>query len=107
MADSVISAIIPAAGQSSRMGRHKPLMSLGKSTVVQRVVELFQNVGITDIRVVTGFQAADIENLLKPSGVTTLRNNRWTEGMFSSIITGFFSSMTSISTMPSLSFWQE
>ena len=88
MDHSDISAIIPAAGKSSRMGRHKPLMPLGDSSVIQRVVNLFQTVGIEDIRVVTGFQAADIDCLLQPSGIKTVHNHAWPDGMFSSITTG-------------------
>jgi hypothetical protein len=50
-----LSAIILAAGRSRRMGRFKPLLPLGDTTVVERVVGLYAAAGIEDICVVSGY----------------------------------------------------
>ncbi len=88
MKEQKISAIIPAAGQASRMGRFKPLLPLGSTTIVERVVRLFQSAGISDIHVVTGCRASDMATALQSSGAKTVENKSWPTGMFSSIIRG-------------------
>ena len=55
------SAIILAAGYSSRMGEFKPLLELSGLAAIDRVIGLYQAVGVTDIHVVTGFRSATIE----------------------------------------------
>ncbi|MBW2690420.1 MAG: NTP transferase domain-containing protein, partial [Deltaproteobacteria bacterium] len=49
-----ISAIILAAGMSSRMGELKPLMPLGETRVIEHIVRLFHSAGVEDICVVAG-----------------------------------------------------
>ena len=43
-------ALIVAAGMSSRMGNFKPMLSIGSISVAQRVVATFQQVGIHGYR---------------------------------------------------------
>ena len=50
----MISAIILAAGRSTRMGRPKMLLRWGNVTVLERVITVFGNAGIEDILIVTG-----------------------------------------------------
>lgn len=83
-----ISAIIPAAGFSSRMGTFKPLLPLGEVTFLERLVGLFTAGGITDIRVVVGHQAADLQPFLQSLHVRPVYNPRYAEGMFSSVLAG-------------------
>jgi molybdenum cofactor cytidylyltransferase len=45
-------AIIPAAGKSSRMGTHKLLLSLGKETVIQRLIRALSASFVTKIIIV-------------------------------------------------------
>lgn len=45
-------AIIPAAGKSRRMGTHKLLLSLGKETVIQRLVRALSSSSVTQIVIV-------------------------------------------------------
>ena len=52
-----ISAIILAAGFSSRMGELKGLLSLGGRTLLEHCVALFRDCGIEDVVVVTGHRA--------------------------------------------------
>jgi putative nucleotidyltransferase with HDIG domain len=89
-------AIILSAGYSSRMGEFKPLMNLAEKTPIERCVSLFQNCGIKDIIVVTGHLNDKVEEKIKDikanekqkNNVRVVQNNRYSEGMFSSIQTG-------------------
>jgi molybdenum cofactor cytidylyltransferase len=83
-----ITAIVLAAGLSSRMGGFKPLMSLGDTTIIEHIVRMFRTAGILDIRVVIGFRASDVSSVLKPLNVRPVLNESYSEGMFSSIKVG-------------------
>ena len=82
------SAIILAAGYSRRMQRFKPLLTLGGQTVIERVVSLHRNIGVTDIRVVTGFRSEAIRSALTSLPVTVVHNPAHDTGMFSSVQAG-------------------
>lgn len=82
-----LTAIILAAGYSSRMGAFKPLLPFGATTVLERSIELFQSAGIDDIRVVTGHRSNELLPLLERLQVRPLLNEHYQEGMFSSIHT--------------------
>ncbi len=81
-------AVILAAGESSRMGKLKPLLPLGPRTVVERVVSLFQEAGVDDIVVVIGHGASQLLPVLEDSGARLVLNRRYRDGMFSSITAG-------------------
>ncbi len=83
-----LTAIILAAGLSSRMGRFKPLLPLGETTVVERVVGLYRDAGVEDICVVLGHRAGEVTAVLEPHGVRFVVNRQFEEGMFSSIQEG-------------------
>jgi CTP:molybdopterin cytidylyltransferase MocA len=70
------------------MGRFKPLLPLGTTTVLQRVISIFQTAGVEDIRVITGHRADDIEPFATVMGVKTIFNADFKNGMFSSVQTG-------------------
>jgi molybdenum cofactor cytidylyltransferase len=82
-----ITAVILAAGYSSRMGAFKPLLPFGASTVLERSIDLFRAAGIDDIRVVVGHRADELLPLLTCLKVQPLLNARYAEGMFSSVVT--------------------
>ena len=82
------SALILAAGASSRMGALKPLLPLGDETVLQRIVGLFRAAAVTDIRVVLGFNAERFMSMLTEMDVSWVINSDYRQGMFSSIQTG-------------------
>jgi len=84
-ANEHLSAIILAAGFSRRMGRFKPLLPLGATTVVGRVVALYRAAGIEDICVVAGHQADALQAALAPLGVRCIVNRAYAQGMFSSL----------------------
>jgi putative nucleotidyltransferase with HDIG domain len=83
-----ITALVLAAGLSSRMKQFKPLLPLGQTTVVERCVNLFRDAEIYDIRVVVGYRADDLIPVLDRLGVRWIVNNRFQEGMFSSVQAG-------------------
>ncbi len=83
-----LTAIILAAGFSSRMGRFKPLLPLGKGVVVERVVGLYRQAGIRDIVVVIGHKGNDLRAVLEPHEVRCVMNSGFEQGMFSSILAG-------------------
>lgn len=87
----MLTAIIVAAGYSFRMKQFKPLLSLGKSTVLERAVESFLKGGIEDIRVVVGHRANELYPILERLGVRAIINPNFAEGMFSSVQAGVHS----------------
>lgn len=81
-------AIILCAGYSGRMHRFKPLMQLDGQGVLERVVGLHRDAGVTDIRVVTGFRAEEIRSSLTTWPVSVIYNPAFDTGMFSSVLAG-------------------
>ncbi|HWR06079.1 DVU_1551 family NTP transferase [Sporomusa sp.] len=86
-----IAALILAAGFSSRMGAFKPLLPFGESSVIETVVNTFRQAGVADIRVVVGWQAERLRPVLDQLQVTVVINERYEEGMFSSVLAGLHS----------------
>lgn len=69
-----ISAIITAAGLSSRMGEFKQLIKIGNLTMIERIILTFRKSGIDDIAIITGHRAEDLKNALSESSVSFLHN---------------------------------
>lgn len=88
MKENKIVAIIVAAGYSSRMGSFKPFMQIGETAVIERIVNTYKGAGIQDIIVVTGHRGDEVEAYLKPFNVRCVRNEKYEEGMFSSVQKG-------------------
>jgi molybdenum cofactor cytidylyltransferase len=88
MSDERYSAIILAAGYSSRMGRFKPLLPMGGKTVIERVVDVFKENNIRNICVVAGHRASDLRRAVQSSGVRIVENPGYDRGMFSSVKAG-------------------
>lgn len=83
-----VAAIIPVAGFSSRMNAFKPLLPLGKSTLLEAVINLFKTAGIRDIHAVTGHRADDLEPAIIARGGIHVHNPDYSQGMLSSIKAG-------------------
>jgi putative nucleotidyltransferase with HDIG domain len=83
-----LAAIVPAAGLSSRMGRFKPLLPLGSTTVVERVVSLCAEAALHQIIVVAGHAKEDLIPVVRPTGAQIVENPDYRDGMFSSIVAG-------------------
>lgn len=84
-----VTALVPAAGLSGRMGRFKPLMEVGGMTAIERTVAAFRAAGIDDVVIVTGFRKELLSPLLDRLGVRNVVNEHFSDGMFSSIRAGF------------------
>jgi CTP:molybdopterin cytidylyltransferase MocA len=74
MARQEFGAVIAAAGLSSRMGAFKPLLPLGNSAIIERIVTTFREAGIQTIAVVTGHNADLIEQALNGRGISFIHN---------------------------------
>lgn len=83
-----VSAIVLAAGYSSRMGRFKPLLPLGGSPVLERTIGLFPGAGVRDVAVVVGYRADELIPLVTRAGARPVLNTDFDAGMFSSVCAG-------------------
>lgn len=88
MNNFAITAIVLAAGFSQRMGRFKPLLSLGGGRTIERGINLFHTAGVEDILVVTGHCATDIQQALRQMPARCVKNQDYRRGMFSSVLAG-------------------
>jgi molybdenum cofactor cytidylyltransferase len=77
----MISAVVLAAGLSTRMGRPKLVMPWGSTTVIGHVVTTLTKAGLGSIVVVTGAARREVETALKQEGglVKTVFNARYAE----------------------------
>lgn len=80
------SAIILSAGLSSRMNGFKPLLKFGGVTAVELIVRSFISVGVEDILVIVGHRGEEIISLLKNELVRCILNEKYKEGMSSSVV---------------------
>ncbi|MBI5581010.1 MAG: NTP transferase domain-containing protein [Deltaproteobacteria bacterium] len=83
-----VTALVLSAGFSERMGDFKPLMMLGGMTILERVIRLFQTIGVRRIHVVVGHRAAELTALIDRWGARSVVNVCYAEGMFSSVVAG-------------------
>ncbi|WP_158269648.1 DVU_1551 family NTP transferase [Desulfonatronum sp. SC1] len=78
-------AVILAAGFSSRMGSFKPLLPLAGQTALERCATVFREAGVDDVRVVVGHRRDELEPLAHDLGLRTIINAHPENGMFSSV----------------------
>ncbi len=69
-----IFAIVPAAGQSRRMGVHKQLLPFGGTTVIGHIVDALCRSRIDEVCVVAGHQADLIRQALEGQAVRIVVN---------------------------------
>lgn len=86
---SEINAIILAAGGSVRMGTGKMLLPFRGMTIIEKVIENVLEAGIDRIIVVTGSDKEAITKLIRRLPVEQCFNEKWNEGMLSSVKCGF------------------
>lgn len=80
--------IILAAGNSSRLGRPKQLLTFGSKTLLSIVMDEALKTSYKPILVVTGAHATEITEKHRSSGVLYVHNPDWESGMASSIVKG-------------------
>jgi molybdenum cofactor cytidylyltransferase len=86
-----VSAVVLAAGASTRMGRAKQLLPLGETSVLARTLENVRSAGLDDIVLVLGASAEAIRRQLPQSllqGVKIVVNHAYGQGMASSLREG-------------------
>ncbi len=81
-------AIILAAGSSSRLGRPKQTVLLNEETLLDRAVRTARDGGASDVIVVLGAFADDVQAACQLHDCRIVRNAGWQTGMGSSIRTG-------------------
>ena len=84
----MIWAVILAAGESRRMGTQKLLLPFGDATVVEAVVRTALASSIGQAVAVLGADRDAVRAKLEPGGVDFAVNERFADGMLSSIQTG-------------------
>jgi len=84
MINKKIAAIIVAEGFASRMKAFKPLLPMGKSTIIETAIDTFKSVGIKDIIIVTGKNVEELEAHIEQTGVICLRSDYTKNKMFDS-----------------------
>lgn len=80
-----ISAVILAAGTSSRLGFNKLTVTIDGESVIRKSVQPFILQDIQRVMVVTGNNRQDIEKELEGLGVFFIHNPHFMEGMSSSV----------------------
>lgn len=83
-----ISAVILAAGLSTRMRRFKPLLPLGNGTVLSMAVASIKDAGVGDIVVVTGRNGQQMAGAATELGARAVHNPDFEQGMFTSVRAG-------------------
>ncbi len=82
-------ALLTAAGLSSRMGRFKPLLPLGRETILRRGVKTLLSAGCAPLVVVVGHRAAELEAHLADLPVECVYNPDYAHSdMFESVKLG-------------------
>jgi molybdenum cofactor cytidylyltransferase len=76
----VISAVVLAAGMSTRMKRLKQLLPYGKHTVIEQVASVLLASSVDEVLVVTGHQRSAVEAALAKWPVQTVFNPYYAQG---------------------------
>jgi molybdenum cofactor cytidylyltransferase len=84
----MITAIVPAAGLSSRMGQNKLLMRFGNKSLIEHAVDTLTASNVTEIVVVLGHEANEIRNQLEGKQVRFVENRNYREGLSTSVRVG-------------------
>ena len=81
--------VVLAAGEGRRMGGPKALLRLGESTFLASACRLFGRPGIEAVVAVLGAEAPRVRDRAAiPEGVSVVVNERWREGMLTSVWAG-------------------
>jgi molybdenum cofactor cytidylyltransferase len=83
-----VTALVLAAGASSRMGRPKQLLPLEGSPLVRRAAQAALEAGCEDVVVVVGAYAEEVAAAVTDLRVRVARNSAWREGLGASLRCG-------------------
>ena len=87
-AESAVSAIVLAAGESARMGRPKPLVPLAGRPLLSHVLSSVRGSRVAEVVVVLGHEAERVRREVPLDGARVIVNPRFAEGMSTSIRAG-------------------
>ncbi len=83
-----LGAILLAGGDSSRLGRSKQLLEIDGQVLVRRQARLLLGLEFASTVVVTGSSREGVVSALADLSVTTVHNDRWSDGMGGSLACG-------------------
>ena len=83
-----VSAVLTAAGLSSRMGRPKPLLPWRGKTLVESQIQSLLEAGANEVIVVLGHEAEEVAPYVSGKAVRDVMNPLYKEGRTSSIRAG-------------------
>lgn len=84
----MISAVILAAGLSTRMGQPKLLLPLGSKTVLEHVIDHVSQARVGEVILVLGAYRREIEQVTAAYPVRSIFNPRYASGQGSSVAAG-------------------
>jgi CTP:molybdopterin cytidylyltransferase MocA len=85
MAETGVVAILLAGGESSRMGRPKPLLAWGDMTLIEYQVAQLRQAGADRVIVVLGHRADEVLAAVHRAGAQAIVNELYAEGRASSV----------------------
>jgi molybdenum cofactor cytidylyltransferase len=88
------SIIILAAGNSLRFGSSKQLLHFNNKTLLQHAIDEAVDAGAEPVIVVSGANADEISKDINREQIQVILNERWQEGMASSIVAGMHAAIT-------------
>ena len=83
-----VSAILTAAGESTRMGRPKPLLEWRGTTLVEYQLRSLQRSGASEVIVVLGHRSREAQPRVLRSGATAVINPDYLQGKTTSVRAG-------------------
>jgi molybdenum cofactor cytidylyltransferase len=83
----MVSAVVLAAGASSRMGEQKLLLPLGDESIIRRTVRQVCDTGVDEVLVIVGHEHERIVKELEGLPIRHALNERYREGMGTSFRT--------------------
>ncbi len=81
----MIVAVVLSAGESSRMGSPKALLSVGEKTFIEQIVSSLKKTKVGQIVVVLGHNADRLKPKIEPLLVTLVLNPDYSKGQLSSL----------------------
>jgi molybdenum cofactor cytidylyltransferase len=79
--------LILAAGFSRRMGKFKPLLSIGGETITDHLISKFLSSEV-EVYLVVGYRGEELKATIKNRNVTFVENPGYSHGMFTSVQAG-------------------
>ena len=83
-----VAAVILAAGGSRRLGQPKQLLAYRGETLLNRAIRIAAEAGASPVLAILGAEFERIRASVESRSVLAIRNDRWRQGMGSSILAG-------------------